>query len=839
MFAVLCAIACGSDPSPESAPQDAAAAVDTENADAGAIGDTNDAAVANECPGAADCPCATHDECGTGLCLETLAGFRCARQCQDGCAEGFDCKPFVVGADTVSLCLSRWFRVCDPCELTADCRVPGLGGGHCVRMGDSGSFCGANCKATVDCPVGSRCGDVTSAEGVSVKQCVPIPQSSGEPFGVCGCSKGAVARSAATTCRYTASDKGPPLLCSGRRRCGPDGLSVCQAASKTPVCKDAQCEGKTAGTACDDGDGCTTADACAKIGEDLACKPGDYTCACKVDSDCKDDGDLCNGVPYCDKSAEKPACKPNPATVVVCKTVADTPCAQTACVPSTGKCVQHKQADKAPCDDGEPCTKGDACNGKGHCIPGPDTCPCKTTADCANKDDGDLCNGTLYCDVQANPPACALNLATVITCPTVDDTDCAKSVCAPTTGACETQLAQDAATCSDGDPCTASDSCKAGKCAPGTNTCACQTSADCAGKDDGDLCNGTLFCDTTTHKCAANPATLITCPTVNDTECLASKCVPATGACQLAPLPEGKPCDDGDPCTKAESCAKGGCGGGTSTCVCKEDIDCNAFDDANPCNGTLFCHKPTGGCRVNPGTIPVCPGTATDACTALGCVPATGKCGVVPGKVGAACDDGNACTTDEACALDKDGALGCVAAKIICPCQADTDCAKFDDGNPCTGVLVCKKASGTCVANPGSVIVCSKQADSPCLLNTCDPKLAKCATKPVADGKDCDDGTVCTKGGMCKAGACSVGGGGCLRRRQPVHNRRVRRQVGLQKHREYGAVSGFGPMYERRAVPRWRVCCRQTDVRRRRGVQHGSLRSQDRLYIDPGGRRVR
>ena len=77
-----------------------------------------------------------------------------------------------------------------------------------------------------------------------------------------------------------------------------------------------------------------------------------------------------------------------------------------------------KDADKGPlkCQDDDPCTTGETCEGK-TCKPSAVTCLCQTNADCVLKDDGDLCNRIYYCDKSLKVPACAFNPASVVFCP--------------------------------------------------------------------------------------------------------------------------------------------------------------------------------------------------------------------------------------------------------------------------------------------------------------------------------------------------------------------------------------------------------------------------------------
>jgi cysteine-rich repeat protein len=130
-------------------------------------------------------------------------------------------------------------------------------------------------------------------------------------------------------------------------------------------------------------------------------------------------------------------------------------------------------------------------------------------------------------------------------------------------GACQ---AGDPDPCDDGDPCTV-DACVAGQGCTHVGECACETDADCAGLDDGDLCNGRLAClpagpaPDVAHACVPDPDSVVTCDTSQDTACLKTTCLPASGACVTAAVLEPGVCDDGDPCTVGDACHGGACSG--------------------------------------------------------------------------------------------------------------------------------------------------------------------------------------------------------------------------------------------------------------------------------------
>ncbi len=513
-------------------------------------------------------------------------------------------------------------------------------------------------------------------------------------------------------------------------------------------------------TPCDDGLPCSKGDACSGG----SCVPATTTaCKCTQDADCIDDGDLCNGTPFCDKSGTTWSCKANPATIVACDTSTDTTCLVTTCEPTTGSCAKAPMPIGFPCSDGVACTSGDICAPNGTCASGSWVC-CTTDGDCINPgskfyaDDGNLCNGVPYCNKQSG--ACELNPGSVVTCPSVDDTACRHNLCDPKTGTCGLVLANAASktACDDGDACTGSDTClDGGVCGSSTFVCPCTTDVDCVAKDDGNLCNGTLYCDPNDNHCKPNPATVVSCQTVDDTPCTQTTCQPKTGACKAVDLPEKTTCDaDGSYCTSGDHCdGKGSCKAGAAICQCEKDADCATHEDGNLCNGTLYCDKTDPKapvCKLNAKTVVSCPSVDDTACNQNLCQPTTGQCVKTNSKIGAPCDDGEPCTGGDGC-----NGKGICSPGIgkPCACADDAACAKFDDGDACNGAYGCQAKSCVYQAKPPSC-----DDGNSCTDDSCD-KQKGCVhannTTPCQDGLACTTADVC-KDGSCVAGPTVVGG---------------------------------------------------------------------------------
>ena len=347
--------------------------------------------------------------------------------------------------------------------------------------------------------------------------------------------------------------------------CGPDetvqGQPEQDAATDTTA--DADTGGQNRGKSCQTKEDCPPAAAACQSAQ---CHP---SLGCLVVA--VPDGTICNDGNTCTASDLCVAGTCKPGSAASCSD--DDPCTSDGCDPVKG-CHHGHAADGTACSDDDPCTDLDSCL-QGKCAAGKGICGCKSNADCL--DDGNLCNGVPYCD-KANPasPKCQVNPATVVYCPNGFDTACLKNACEPSSGTCAptpielaVQICQGSDSCSwlknqggapvpkvipcdDGDSCTAVDECKNGSCQAGlNNVCGCQNDAACADQDDGNFCNGTLYCDKGEKpaKCKVNPATVVSCPTVDDSYCLVTECNPKVGKCQKVFAHQLQSCNDQNSCT--------------------------------------------------------------------------------------------------------------------------------------------------------------------------------------------------------------------------------------------------------------------------------------------------
>ncbi len=224
---------------------------------------------------------------------------------------------------------------------------------------------------------------------------------------------------------------------------------------------------------------------------------------------------------------------------------------------------------------------------------------------------------------------------------------------------------------------------------------------------------------------------------------------PVSGKCVNTPVPDATTCDDGNKCTSLETCQAG---------QCVQGIDSGGCNDNNPCT-TDNCNPKDGKC-VHGNNDNTCDDgnscTSGDMCKGGGCVP------------GAAldCDDKNVCTTDTC-----EGKMGgCKNGNVNCDdkndctmdsCDTKTGCAnkpKFDgaaceDGDQCTSSDMCK--GGSCKG--GTAPTCDDK--NVCTNDSCSPAQG-CLHAPLT-GQACDDGNGNTVGDQCAAGVCVGGAPSC------------------------------------------------------------------------------
>ncbi|HAN32818.1 MAG TPA: hypothetical protein DCQ06_14585, partial [Myxococcales bacterium] len=429
------------------------------------------------------------------------------------------------------------------------------------------------------------------------------------------------------------------------------------------------------------------------------------------------------------------------------------PCAENVCEGTS--CVERALDDGIACDDGVACTEDDACKG-GECVGPTLICDCVVNSDCP--DDDNPCNGVPFCDNSGGQGVCKTTPDSQIQCPDTGD-PCKPSLCNPNDGKCSvfTKL-PDGAECDDGNPCSIEETCQQGSCEGKVAAdCDCLTTADCASAEDGDLCTGTLYCDKSEDKyrCKTDITTVVYCPK-SGSACMTNVCDPQSGKCSAEKAKDGIKCDgDGFSCTQ-DQCVNGVCEIGelSGACLCNTDADCTAYDNNNPCDGTLYCNKKSKTCLLNPATLVNCPSVGNSACRQNLCDPTDGKCKWTNAAKATFCDDGYECTKNDAC----DGAGGCRSGQNACECVQTEDCAKYQSDDKCAAKLYCDKLNGQCLPNPATLPQCASITDGPCVASQCDPKDGQCKAVAANEGKPCEaDGTSCTSIDTCQKGSCTPG----------------------------------------------------------------------------------
>ncbi|MDP6943430.1 MAG: hypothetical protein QF464_04715, partial [Myxococcota bacterium] len=726
-------------------------------------------------------PCTINEMCNEGVCGDgqpTLAGEGgqcscCLSHPNPGC--GDPNVEAVVCAYDEACCTESWR---DDCAFWASGGGGGLSLLSCGPTECGDGVCNAYevdgqyeetwpevCQTGVDCPLSeefcthdTQCDDgnacnrdycfmtVLSDEGFDgAGVCVHLePQAVGEP----GCDDGYACTidtcHPVTGCIHTPDDSvcddedpctddicadGP---CEHPLKCDPSddpciNTSVCDPA--TGACLDTY---TTEGTACDDGNPCTTGTVgggeCDGSGK---CEDGPIDgCSdddpCTVNDTCTFDGDEtgCAGTPKC----------------------LDGPCGVATCDPTTAKCAHT--LDHTACDDDNACTV-DSCvtsdEGKNTInVNGVTSTECTNTAF--------ICNDNVDCTVGICDPAegCVY---------TPDDGECDDA------GRCET------ATCDPVEGCVYEPSTTL----PDCSCCVPHGELGCGDPAVEDfVCNESGMASCCSFEWNLQCAMWASGP--SETWCGPNHC--QDGLCnyyeagmgcvdeenslmqEYSPDCDNKDeedcqtilccssdsdCDDGNPCTRdlcvADDYFDPGNIGPNARCLHIE-AELAGVDDAEVCDDGVECTIDSCGyCNFNWCDTPdcvheyvdeLCPDTDGNPCTYPRCWESGGNSDGCSDDLsiaeqhevdGTVCDDGDLCTADDQC---QDG-------------QCISSC---DDGIDCT--LDSCDEQGSCLSTPSDV-VCDD--DNPCTLDVCDVELGECDHSNIVGG--CDDANVCTADDWC------------------------------------------------------------------------------------------
>jgi hypothetical protein len=586
-------------------------------------------------------PCTVADECEAGLCAGTTVPCDC--QSQDDCAALED-GDFCNG--TLLCTLSDWPYECaiDPNTVVL-CPEPQPGPnaicskascdpatGTCSILPDHDGFACADGNA---CTIGDQCQNGFCTPGVAPN-----------------CNDG-------NPCTDDSCDEQSGCLAEPNQEPCSDG-NVC---TTNDLCQDGDC---IAGAllACDDGNICTM-DTC-DINIGCVHQPAKGT-------EC-DDGNLCTAN---DKCAEG-LCAPGQAIVCDDQNV----CTNDGCESAVG-CVFELNAN--PCDDGNLCTLTDTC-AQGSCV-GEGLLQCADNNPCTE----DLCDPLLGCLFPASDGACDDGnpctlgdhcdggaCVTTATNSCNDDNPCTNDSCDPAVGCIHTL---NSLPCDDNDACTNGDVCGGGVCVGGPalncndgNICTddqCDSGTGCIYNNNSGPCQDGNSC-TVSDICSegeCSPGSTVVCNDSNP--CTDDSCIPDEG-CDFSP--NAQSCDDGNECTVDDFCSESVCQGGDA-------LDCN---DSNPCTDES-CDVATG-CIYADNEDPCEDGsecTLVDGCLDGTCV----------GTGSPVCDDSNPCT-DDTCDPDQ----GCVFTPNSLPCNDSDGCTLEDTctGGTCIGTA-CSDVGQYCV----------------------------------------------------------------------------------------------------------------------------------------------
>ncbi len=452
----------------------------------------NDACAGGVCiPGAAtgcddNNPC-TDDACGA------LTGCSHVNNAQ-ACAVGDVCE---LAQCQAGACVTTGVKGCDdgnPCT-TGTCVAP-LGcvfspvpdGATCASAtacAGAGTCSAGKCApgTKTDCSDGNVCTDDLCDP--QVKGCYWLPAS-----GACEDGDLCTGHDVCTNGKCL-----PGTLFGPATNC--DDGNVCTDDSCVPA---TGCQHLANSAACDDGNACTVLEKCASgvcQGGSLStcedgnsctidvCAPADGTCSWYAKQGSCDDGNPCTVGDSCVGAL----CS---GSAVSCDD--GNPCSADACDPTTGVCGHTAVASATVCNDGDACTSKDACVGM--------TCSGVTASQCSdgNVCTTDLCNAadgscsfapaTGPCD-DGNPctvgDACAASACVPGATALCDDNNaCTLDQCNPATAACTYTAVADGSPCDDGIACTASSACHTGLCAPAVANCTLFADTfECAGPFTG------------------------------------------------------------------------------------------------------------------------------------------------------------------------------------------------------------------------------------------------------------------------------------------------------------------------------------------------------------------
>jgi hypothetical protein len=282
----------------------------------------------------------------------------------------------------------------DPCTLESWCVEGACTGGSPVKpdCDDSNPCTGDGCQPGVGCVHSNITAPCDDGNSCTEDDACASGQCRGNPTAKCSCSVDG------HCAQFEDGDR-----CNGTLRCVlgacaliPESVIDCPPAGP---CQEAVCEPTTGtcstvpaseGEACSDGSGCSASDVCA-----AGVCAGAPVCACEVDDDCSpfEDGDACNGVLICSAGF----CIVDVASVPNCADEDPADCLRVSCDPVTGECATKVKS------DGSDCTTGDVCFSSEACLEGACTGGVEQNCDDDNACTLDVCVTNVGCEHQPAP----------------------------------------------------------------------------------------------------------------------------------------------------------------------------------------------------------------------------------------------------------------------------------------------------------------------------------------------------------------------------------------------------------------------------------------------------
>ena len=455
---------------------------------------------------------------------------------------------------------------------------------------------------------------------------------------------------------------------------------------------------------CDDGNACSTGDAC----KNGVCAPV-AALNCDDGNPCSQDAcDLATGCTHTDangavcddgqKCSTDDVCKGGKCLGSKAQCADDNACTDDTCLDNSG-CVHLPSS--ATCNDGNVCTSGDTCSA-GKCTPGAitdcddkDACTvdsCELTAGCVHVQSTGPCSDANAC---TTGDTCAIGLCVGATVDCDDKNPCTDDSCDVASGCAH---AANTVACSDGNACTAGDACKNGVCAP-VAALSCDDGNPCS-QDACDLATGCTHTDADGASCSDNDACTQadvcgggTCAgkqaVCNDgNACTNDTCAPASGC--VFKNADANACTDGNLCTVGDKCVGG---------VCALEPDpCNDF---NPCT--------SDACQVATGCTHKAVGTSCNgACVDLTIDPANcGSCGV-------------------ACPPAANGTPFCSASVCGFGCKAGFGDCNALGADGCEATLNTVSKCGSCNNACSAANASSLCTNAVCALGACNAGFVNC-----------------------------------------------------------------------------------------------------------------